>query len=101
MVSFGERLAEDRRRKVLELLNEGGNRAPETSIKQGLRHIFDDGIARDEVRQYLLYLEQHWLVRIERMKSSDGELWVADLTEAGQSVARGRVHVGIAMRDAV
>jgi hypothetical protein len=49
-----------------------------------------------DVRALLQWLEGHALIRIEQLPMTSGDVWVAHLLAAGEAVARGKPHVGIA-----
>ena len=92
-------LAEDRRLVVLRLLSEGGFRANESVLRKGL-DAFGHRIAHELMRADLAFLQEHGLLRIETLHPPSGtELWLAQLTDAGDEVARGvSVHPGVARR---
>lgn len=95
-MSFADRLTEDRRRMVLALLQESPDfRLAERALKAALDHVGSYS-GSDQVRAALGYLEEHGLVRVEKLAQEQGDLWVATLREAGQDVLRGRAHPGVA-----
>jgi hypothetical protein len=57
---------------------------------------FGHGVSRAMVRGDMQWLSDQRLLRIERIATEAGELWVATLTEDGADVARGRPHPGVA-----
>jgi hypothetical protein len=95
-MSMADLMAQDQRLALLLTLQEDPDfRANDDVLKRMLSAI-GHGITRDMLRAHLAWLEEHRLVRIERMPLSTGELWVAQLLEDGQDVARGRPHPGVA-----
>lgn len=95
-----ERLSHERRRLILEALQQdSGYRMNEASMKAVLEHL-GHTVGADQVRAELGYLERHQLVRVDTIASGDRDLRVAVLTEAGQDVARGVAHEGVARRRA-
>lgn len=96
---FAERLAEERRLAALRLLSEmsGGN-ANESVIQIGLDH-YGLTTSRALVRADMAMLAEHLLIRLEKLPTATGELWVAHLTAEGDDVAAGRtVHPGVKRR---
>ena len=94
-MSLLERVTEDRRSIVLKALAEdSAYRLSEDTVKTVLRH-FGHAVGSDIVRQLMLWLEQQALLRIDKLRDDGRELWVAELTRAGQDVAQGSAHVGI------
>ena len=101
MSNFAELLAEDRRLAILRTLSEvEGYHLNETVLKSalnGLGHQVD----RAQTRADVVWLDQHGLARIERLAMpTSGELWLVHLREAGQAVARGKYHPGVARLEA-
>jgi hypothetical protein len=98
-MSFATLLAEDRRLVILRCLAEmPGWEANEGVLRTGLAH-FGHRVGMDIVRAELQFLADHELVRIEKLHSAGGELWLATLTGAGRDVAEGdRVHPGVKRR---
>jgi hypothetical protein len=99
--SFAELIAEDRRLAILRTLSEIEgyvlNEMVLRSALTGLGHQVD----RVQCRADLIWLEQHMLVRIEKIDApTSGELWLTHLREAGQAVARGKYHPGVARLEA-
>jgi hypothetical protein len=96
-VSLTEVLMKDRRLVVLgtlskmQALNEG-------VLRQALVSIGHSEAARDLIRADLQFLENHGLIRVEKLPMPSGELWVAHLLEAGLDVANGQPHEGVARR---
>ena len=88
-------LTEDRRLKILEALAEVDDyRLSEGGLVSVMQHYALMGDP-DLVRADLIFLERHQLIRLEKLNSGRGEVWVAILTEDGSRVARGREHPGI------
>ena len=98
-MTFSERLTEDRRAIILRALDEVSDyRLNEDSLCRVLQH-FAQAAPRDLVRQDIQWLEEHRLLRLEKLPlPNGGELWIGILTQLGGEVARGRMHVGIARR---
>lgn len=98
-MSFAALLAEDRRLVILRCLTEvPGYEANESVLRTGLAH-FGHRVGADIVRAELAFLSDHDLVRLEKLPSASGELWLATLTTAGRDVAEGdRVHPGVKRR---
>ncbi len=67
-------------------------------LRQALRHIGHPEETRDLVRADIQFLADHGLLRIETMAMPSGDLWVCHLLDAGQEVADGRTHPGVARR---
>ena len=89
-------LAEDRRLVILRCLSEvAGFHLNEAVLRTTLNH-FAHNAGRDLVRADIEYLVEHGLARIEKLRPASGELWLVYLTGAGDEVAKGRPHVGIA-----
>ena len=87
-------LAEDRRRVILQLLADDDDYSlNDTVLKQALASL-GHNTPRDLVHADLTWLETHGLVRVQKL--GDGDVWVAKLTEAGQDVAGGQPHPGVA-----
>ncbi len=98
-MSLREIMDADRRLVILCLLEEAqGYSLNEAVLEKSLAHVGVLHVGRDIVRAYLGWLEQHGLVRVEKL-SLDGpgkELWVAHATKLGTEVAKGRPWPGIA-----
>ncbi len=102
MMTFGERLAQDRRRFVLDALNEAAayqlNDLTLKSVLGGFGHL----VSRAVIRGDLEWLEGARLVKIEKLgaeKMDDGPtVWLATLTERGLDVVSGEVFTGVARR---
>jgi hypothetical protein len=93
MNNLGDVLAADRRRVILAMLaGDDDYSLNDTVLKQAMAAV-GHKIGRDQVQADLVWLEQHGLLRITK---PDAAIWVATLTEAGQEVAEGRPHPGIA-----
>ncbi len=100
MVTMAERLTETRRRLVIDMMKETEGKLSDTSIRSVLGRIHSESTDIEQVRADMVFFERHGLVSIEKLPHAGRELWVATFTAAGQAVARGRNHVGIAERDA-
>ena len=101
MSTMAERLTETRRRLALDAMAEAEWRLSDTSLRSVLARIHSPSTSIEDVQADMLFFERHGLVAIDKMPHAGRELWVAQATSTGQAVARGRVHVGIAERDAV
>ena len=95
-MSLAQTLAEDRRGIVLCALDEaGGSRLAEGSVKSVLDAL-GHRISSDQVRADLHWLEEQGLLRVERVPAAaGGEVWMAQLLDSGQDVARGVRHPGV------
>ena len=98
-MSFSERQAADRRGIILRGLDEGGHRLAEGSLRRVL-DLTGYLISQEELRADLEWLERAVLVRVDREPAphrgpDGGEVWLVQLLEAGQLVARGRSHPGV------
>lgn len=95
-MSLVEALQADRRLIVLRALDE----TPGFGLNEGTLKIvlgqFGHRVGGDEVRADMTWLEQHGLVRLEKIQAQRGELWIAHLLEPGQAVANGRPYPGVA-----
>jgi hypothetical protein len=100
MTSLAERLAETRRRLTLDILLEAEGRLSDAAIRNVLGHYHMESTDIETVRADMAWFERHMLAAVERMERGAAAIWVATLTAAGQSVARGRRHIGVADRDA-
>jgi hypothetical protein len=96
-MSLGNILAEDRRLVILRVLSEGGYVANESVLRKSLA-AFGHQVGSDIVRADLTFLAEHDLVRIETLHPPSGELWLIHLKSAGEEVAQGRQHPGVARR---
>ncbi|MFP5250227.1 MAG: ArsR family transcriptional regulator [Acidobacteriota bacterium] len=97
-MSFVETLAADRRLIILRALDDASYSANETvlrSVTQGLGH----QVTREQIRADMAFLTEHGLVRLEKLPAQSGEIWIAHLLPAGQDVAQGRPHPGVARRE--
>ncbi len=99
-MNLAEVLAEDRRLAILRTLEE----APGSQLNEGTVHhavsYLGHKVAQDVVRADLGWLQQHNLLRIEKLQVPSGELWLAKLSGAGADVARGlSQHPGVARPD--
>ena len=99
-MTMAERLAETRRRLTLDAMKEADGQLSDTSIRSVLARIHSESTDIEEVRADMAFFARHGLVAIDRLPHGGREIWVAKFTAAGQAVARGRSHVGIAERDA-
>jgi hypothetical protein len=94
--TFAEALAEDRRLVILRRLSEAtGNHLNDSILKKALIYI-GHNVGTAMVRADVTWLEQHLLVRIEKVSIGADELWIVHLTAAGQDVAEGLDHPGVA-----
>ena len=100
MTSLTERLAETRRRLTLDFLLEAEGKLSDSAIRSVLGHYHIESTDIETVRADMMFFERHMLATIERLERGPSTIWVATLTAAGQSVARGRKHIGVAERDA-
>jgi len=88
-------LLADRRIFVLLCLTEAGGQANEAVLRKALvsiGHKVDD----TDVRAVLQFLADAALIRIEKLPMPSGDVWVAHLLTAGEAVAGGKPHPGIA-----
>ncbi len=97
-MSFAETLAENRRLIMLRALDEAGFVTNETVLKT-VTEQFGHQPTRDLIRADLTFLGEHGLIRLEKINAQNGQLWIAHLKTAGQEVAQGRVHPGVARRE--
>ena len=97
-MSLGRILAEDRRRAILEALDGQAGYAVNESVLKSALEMLGHRVARTQVRADLAWLEEHGLIRVEKLPTEAGELWLGHLLEDGQDVARGRAHPGVARR---
>lgn len=94
MKNLTDVLAQDRRRIILQLLADDSDYSlNDTVLKQALAAVGHNN-PRDLVHADLTWLETHGLVRVQQL--AEGAVWVARLTEAGQDVAGGQPHPGVA-----
>jgi len=98
-MTFVEELAADRRLVVLRALMEApGAALNESVVKQALDY-FGHRVGSDFVRADLQFLADHGLVRVEKIDTAKGDLWIAKLTTAGEDVGAGRsTHPGVKRR---
>lgn len=98
MSSLQELLDEDRRLVVLRCLSEAHDYSlNESLVEKMLQRLRLGIVGRDIVRALLSWLEQHGLVKVERLEMDGGKaLWVAKLTKTGLEVAQGRQWPGVA-----
>jgi hypothetical protein len=95
--TFAERLAEDRRGAILQVLNAvEGFSLNENLLTKELLHARFGTLTRDDMRGLLAWLERQNLVEIERLPAGADTLWAVTATRAGRDVARGADHPGIA-----
>jgi hypothetical protein len=93
-------MQEDRRQLVLQALDQANEyNLNEQVIKIMLEHM-GHRVGADIVRAEITWLEEHQLVRVERLPRVGGEVWIVTLSELGQSVARGRYYPGVRKPDA-
>lgn len=101
-ITFEERLAQDRRRFILEALNEAtGYQLNDLTLKSVLAG-FGHTAGRTTIRRDLEWLRDGRLLKIE-MLGGDGApdgptVWLATLTESGSDVVAGEHYPGIARR---
>lgn len=99
--SFPELLAEDRRLAILRTLSEAEGYQLNEMVLRTVLNGFGHQVDRVQCRADLIWLDQHALIRIEHLNApTSGELWLAHLREAGQAVARGKFHPGVARLEA-
>lgn len=91
-------LAEDRRLVILRTLSEVPQYALNESVLRKALDAMGHAVGHDVVRADLAFLREHGLVRVETLYPPSGELWLVHLAEAGNDVARGRLHPGVARR---
>lgn len=97
MMNLTKVLSEDRRLAILRTLAEvPGFNLNEDIVRQVLDRLGSPGAAKDLIRADLNFLEEHSLIRIEKMPKVNDALWIAHLLGAGKEVANGRPHTGIA-----
>lgn len=97
-MSMQQILAENRRLIVLRGLCEAIDYTLNEHTLATVCNHFGNHAGKDILRGDLGFLEQHGLVRIERIDAERGKLWIATLTELGDEVAKGRPWVGVARR---
>jgi hypothetical protein len=91
-------LAEDRRLVILRALTEvPGFELNEVVLRQVLDE-FGHHASRDLVRADIDYLASHTLITLRKLNAASGEIVMVKLTPAGDDVAKGRQHVGVAKR---
>ena len=91
-------LAEDRRLVILRSLSEvPGYQLNESTLRQCLRSIGHQ-VTRDQARADIEFLRTAGLVRVETLHPASGELLLVTLTDAGNEVAGGVFHPGVARR---
>lgn len=100
MTGLAEIIAQDRRLAILRTLDE----ASERQLNEGaLHHVLNHlghSISHDMLRADLGWLEQHGLVRVQKLDVPRGELWLAKLHQSGADVAHGRSnHPGVSRPD--
>ena len=93
-MTFAERQLADQRGIVLRLLDEDGHRLVQASIRRML-DLHGHRISMGELHAVLAWLERAGLIRVDREPVLDGEVWIAQLLDDGQLVARGRSHPGV------
>jgi hypothetical protein len=97
-MSLRDVMAEYRRLTILRALDEYGYSANEDVLKTVCNE-FSNFATKDLVRADISFLNEHGLVRLEKLQKESGEIWIAHLLTAGQEVAKGRVHPGVARRE--
>jgi hypothetical protein len=98
-MTLTEVMQKDRRLVILRTLSEVPEyNLNESILRQALREIGHPETTRDMVRADIQFLEQHGLVRVRKLDVPSGELWVVTLLEAGNDVANGTPHEGVARR---
>ncbi len=101
-ITFEERLAQDRRRFILEALNEAtGYQLNDLTLKSVLAG-FGHTAGRATIRHDLEWLRDKGLLRIEKL-GGDGAadaptVWLGTLTERGADVVGGESCPGVARR---
>lgn len=96
-MSLTKVLAEDRRLVILRTLSEiPGYKLNEDVLRQAVVAIGHPEATKDFIRQDVRFLEEHGLVRREDLSLPSGVLWLVTLTSAGNDVAHGRHHEGVA-----
>jgi hypothetical protein len=97
--SFQQRLAEDRRAAVLQILTEvEGHALNEELLAKELMRARFGIVTQEDMRGILAFLERQGLVAVERLAHAGGELWAVTATRSGRDVARGASHPGVARR---
>ena len=98
--TLAERLAEDRRRAILRLLEAAeGHSLNEDLLTRELNRIRTGVVTQDDMRGLLSWLERQGLVTVEKLDGgplADGTLWIVTAYRAGRDVARGAAHPGVA-----
>lgn len=89
-MNYAAFVAEDRRLAILRLLSDQGAYALNDSVLHDALGQLGHDCARSVVRGELEWLEEHGLVRVERV--AEDRVWVAHLTERGGDVALGRAR---------
>lgn len=97
-MTLAERIAEDRRAAVLQvLLAVEGHGLNEDLLTRELTRLRAGVVTRDDMRGLLGWLERQALVTLERLEDGrGGELWTATATRLGRDVARGAAWAGVA-----
>lgn len=99
-MNFADVLAQDWRLVILRLLTEApGMVANESVLKQGLAAVTTPA-SRDQMRAQIAWLAEQNLVRTELLHPQSGDLVMVHLLVAGEEVANGRYHPGVARRGA-
>ena len=95
-MSLSDLLAEDRRLGILRALDAAqGGVANDAVLATALAYLGHE-VAGDIVRADLAWLAAHGLVEIEDLGTQRRPMLRVRLREAGQDVARGRLHPGVA-----
>ena len=90
-ISFSERVARDRRRWILRILNENGGSASESILERTLIDLGErNGVDRPYVRAQLRELEASDCVKVELYRDT---IMVAELTPHGAAVLEGRRRI--------
>ncbi len=87
--TFAERMDEDRRLVILRILADSLGYKANSSVVCNLLDGYGHAVSRDYVKTQLAWLAEQQLLTIDDV----GPILVAELTERGQDVARGRAVV--------
>lgn len=94
-MSLADVLQEDRRIYVLLSLAEAGMSLNDAVLRKALVMI-GHHVDQTDVRTVLQFLGDAALIRVEKLPMPSGDVWVAHLLPAGEAVAAGKPHPGIA-----
>ncbi|WP_240479501.1 hypothetical protein [Pseudoalteromonas rubra] len=83
-----ELMAEHQRISILISLSDSPDYGLNSSILGDILDKYSIGCSRDQLHTQLDWLEQNGYITVNRMTKST---WVADITQAGLDVAKGRV----------